>query len=151
MFRAHLREDMVKQTLAAVFVLCSIACIGQNSGMPHGPDAPKGLKQYFIGFLMRTGNSDSMSDQERQSLMPKHLAYVRSQTDAGKYRLVAPFLDNGAIAGMLIIDTPTIDEAKDIISKDPMVLSGRFTSEVHPAMLADVSCVVMQYEKNGGK
>lgn len=141
----------MKQFLAMVFVLCAAACIGQNSGMPQGPNAPKGMKQYFVGFLMRTRNFDSMSDQERQSLMPKHLAYVRSQAEAGKYRLVAPFMDNGTIAGMLIIDTLTIGEAKDIISKDPFVLSGRITSEVHPAMLADVSCVVTQYEKNDDK
>jgi len=141
----------VKQFLATLFVLCSIACFGQNSSPAQNLDIPKGLKQYFVGFLVRTVNPDSLSQEEKQKLFQKHLAYIRSETEAGKYRLAGPFQDNGTTAGMLIIDTPTIDEAKEIIGRDPLVLSGRVSFEVHPAMLADVSCVQMQYEKNGGK
>ena len=139
----------MKQILAMVLLLCSIACLGQTAAPAQKLDIPKGLKQYFVGFLMRTAKTDSVSQEEQQTQLRQHLAYIRSQVEAGKYRLVGPFQDNGTIAGILIIDTPTIEEAKEIIGKDPLVLSGRATLEVHPAMLADLSCVQMQYEKNG--
>ena len=141
----------MKQLLATLFVLCSMACLGQNSSPAQTLDIPKGLKQYFVGFLVRTAKPDSVSQEEKQKLFQKHLAYIRSEVEAGKYRLAGPFQDNGTIAGILIIDTPTIDEAKEIINKDPLVLSGRLSTEVHSAMLADMSCVQMQYAKDGVK
>lgn len=141
----------MKQFLATVFLLCSIACIGQSPAPAQNLDIPKGLKQYFVGFLMRTAKTDSVSKEEQRQQLRQHLAYIRSQVEAGKYRLVGPFQDNGTIAGILIIDAPTIEEAKEIIGKDPLVLNGRAALEVHPAMLADLSCVQVQYEKNGAK
>jgi uncharacterized protein YciI len=138
----------VKHLLTTAFLLCSIACLGQSAAPAQNLDIPKGLKQYFVGFLMRTAKTDSVSKEDQQTQLRQHLAYIRSQVEAGKYRLAGPFLDNGTIAGILIIDTATIEEAKEIIGKDPLVLNGRATPEVHPAMLADVSCVQIQYEKN---
>lgn len=52
---------------------------------------------------------------------------------------------------MLIIDVPSEAEAKEIPSQDPMVQAGRMALGIHPAMLADVSCVLMEYQKAGDK
>jgi uncharacterized protein len=110
------------------------------------------MKQYFIGFLVKGEKYDpNMPKAEHDKLLQQHLAYIRSQAETGKYKLAGPFLDEGNISGILIIDTRSRDEAKQIVSKDPMVQAGRLAIELHPAMLADVSCILMEYQKNGGK
>jgi Uncharacterized protein conserved in bacteria len=141
----------MKAVVTICLLLCSLAATAQTPATPQ-LDIPKGMKQYYIGFLVRGPNyTSNMPKEERDALLQKHLAYIRSQAEAGKYKLAGPFLDKGNIAGMLIIDTATEADAKEIVSHDPMVQSGRLAVEIHPAMLADLSCVLMEYQKAGGK
>ena len=114
-------------------------------------DMPKGMKQYFMGFLVEAEKSPpALPKEEHDKLMQHHLAYIRSQAEAGKYKLAGPFLDIGRIRGFLIINAASAEEAKQIVDGDPMVKSGRMSSEIHPAMMADVSCVMTEYDKNAG-
>ncbi|MGI8960729.1 MAG: YciI family protein [Bryobacteraceae bacterium] len=125
----------------------------QTDSKPHQHlDIPKGMRHYFVGFLVPGEKwAQTPPKEELDQLMQKHLAYIRSQAEAGKYALAGPFLDNGRIRGILIINAASAEEATQIVSGDPMVRSGRMSSEIHPAMLADLSCVLMEYEKNAGK
>ena len=136
-----------------LLLLLSIAAAAQTPAAPAPKlDIPKGMKQYFIGFLVKGPNyTPNMPEDERARLLQKHLAYIRSQAEAGNYRLAGPFLDDEKIAGILIIDTPTRESAKKVVDGDPMVQAGRLAVEIHPAMLADISCVLTEYEKNTGK
>lgn len=135
-----------------LLLLCSLAAVAQTPSTPQQPEIPKGMKQYYIGFLVRGPNYQAhMSKEQHAALFQKHIAYIRSQAAAGKYRLAGPFLDDSNIGGMLIIDVPTEAEAKEIVSHDPMVEAGRFALELHPALLADVSCVLEEYKKAGGQ
>ena len=65
--------------------------------------------------------------------------------------MAGPFLDNDRILGIAIINAASAEEARNIASGDPMVQSGRMAVEIHLALLADVSCVLMEYQKAGGK
>jgi uncharacterized protein YciI len=142
----------MKNVIIILLFLCSLAAGAQTAEAPQKLDIPKGMKQYYIAFLVRGPNyASDMPKDERDALLQKHLAYIRSQAEAGKYKLAGPFLDHGNIGGMLIIDVPSEAEAKEIASQDPMVQAGRMALEIHPAMLADVSCVLMEYQKAGGK
>ena len=110
------------------------------------------MRQYFIGFLVHgQRSSENLPKEKLDALLQKHLAYIRSQAEAGKYALAGPFLDKGRIAGILIINAASAEEATQIVRRDPMVQSGRLAPEIHPAMLADVSCVLMEYNKNTRK
>ena len=141
----------MKAVLFALAML-STSTLSAQTPSPQGPNIPKGMKQYFIGFLVQGEKwAQTPPKEELDELMQKHLGYIRSQADAGKYALAGPFLDNGFIRGMLIINAASVDEAKQIASGDPMVKSGRMAVEMHPAMFADVSCVLIDYAKNGGK
>jgi uncharacterized protein YciI len=142
----------MKRFITSLLFLSSFAAFAQTASNSQKPEFPKGMKQYYIGFLVRGPNYQSnMSKEEHEALLQKHIAYIRSQAAAGKYRLAGPFLDDSNIGGMLIIDVPTEAEAKEIVSHDPMVEAGRFALELHPAMLADVSCVMAEYKKAGGQ
>jgi uncharacterized protein YciI len=140
-----------KSLVAAALLFASVCCPAQSSA-PENPGIPKGMKHYFIGFLVKGPKYDTIvSKDERAQLFEKHIAYIRSQAEAGKYKLAGPFVDDGNIGGILIIDTPTEEEAKQIVAGDPMVQAGRMAPEIHPAMLADLSCVLPEYKKNGGQ
>lgn len=113
------------------------------------PSMPKGMKQYFFGFLVKGEKwNDTRTKDELAELMKQHLAYISSQAAAGKYKLAGPFLDNGQIRGFLIINAASADEAREIARGDPMVKAGRMAVEIHPAMFADVSCVLPELEKS---
>jgi uncharacterized protein len=143
----------MKLTLVALTLLFSSALAAQTASKPHqSGDMPKGMKQYFIGFLVQGEKwAQTPPKEELDQLMQKHLAYIRSQAAAGKYALAGPFLDNGRIRGILIINAESAEKARQIVSSDPMVQSGRMSPEIHPAMMADVSCVLTQYNKNTGQ
>lgn len=141
----------MRAAAVALMFVCTIPFLGQNASTPPNPGLPK-MKQYFVGLLVKGEkfNAD-ISQAERQNLFQGHLAYVRSQAEAGKYRLAGPFSDDSKIAGILIIDTPTEDAARKIVSGDPMVKSGRFAVELYAAMLEDASCVKFDYPSTSGK
>ena len=140
-------------TFLKIVLLLLSALAPQTESKPQQHlDIPKEMKNYFVGFLVHGEKSaKTLPKEELDQLMQKHLAYIRSQAEAGKYALAGPFLDSGRIAGILIINAASAEEANQIVSGDPMVQSGRLSPEIHPAMLADLSCVRIDYEKNGGK
>jgi uncharacterized protein YciI len=138
----------LKTTIFAILLL-----IASGFGAPaqNNPDIPKGMKQYFLGFLVKGENwSQTLPKEELDQLMHKHLAYIHSQVDAGAYKLVGPFLDDDRMRGFMIINAATAEDAKRIVSADPLVKAGRMSVEIHPAMLADISCVRMDFEKTAG-
>ena len=140
----------MKATVLAVLLLISGALAAQTpTGSEKNPNILKNMRQYFFGFLVKGEKwNEPRSKEELAELMQEHLAYIRSQAAAGRYKLAGPFLDDGQIRGFLIINAATADEARQIVSGDPMVKTGRMAVEVHPAMFADVSCVLMEYEKS---
>ena len=140
----------MKAAALALMFVCAIPFLGQNAAPAQNPGLPK-MKQYFVGLLLKGENFNAkISQAEHDRLFQGHLAYVRSQAEAGKYRLAGPFRDDGKIAGLLIIDAPTADEATKIVSGDPMVKAGIVAFELHPALLEDMSCVRTEYPNNSG-
>jgi uncharacterized protein YciI len=90
------------------------------------PDIPKNLRHYFFGFLAKGKKwNQSLSKEELAELMNQHLAYIRSQAAAGRYKLAGPFLDDGQIRGFLIFDAASAEQARQIVSGDPMVKVAR--------------------------
>jgi len=147
------KERPMKVSLFAIVLLLSGALAAQTPTQPQqNPNIPKGMKQYFFGFLVKGEKwAQTLPKEELDRLMQQHLAYIRSQAEAGKYALAGPFLDNDRIRGIAIINAASAEEARNIASGDPMVQSGRMAVEIHPAMLADVSCVLIEYQKSRGK
>jgi uncharacterized protein YciI len=142
-------EKWIRTVLFAMAVLIAGVVVAQT---PQGPNIPKGLKQYFIGFLVQGEKwAQTPPKEELDRLMQQHLAYIRSQADAGKYKVAGPFLDNGRIRGFVVVEATSAEEAANIVNGDPIVKSGRMAGEIHPAMMADISCVLMEYEKNRAK
>ena len=133
----------MKKLVLVVALLISIGAVAQQAGPPQDLEIPNNMKQYFVALLVTTDRSARAHDDHEfvKSTWRLH----RSQVEAGKFVVVGPYTDNGNIAGMAIVDVPTLEDVKKIMSGDPMVTSGMFDMGIHSAMLEDLSAVKTVY------
>ena len=71
-----------------------------------------------------------------------HGAYMHQLYLAGVLRFAGPFSDNSG--GATVIETESLEEAQEILSKDPAIISKVFVGELHPWFMVD-------WEHYGGK
>jgi uncharacterized protein YciI len=98
-------------------------------------DVPKNLKRYFLGLLRRGPRWNEIEGSEAAELLPRHLAYLREQSEAGRYMVAGPVLDESDYAGVLLITAETLEAAEALAQNDPGVRAGRLVVEVHPVLL----------------
>jgi uncharacterized protein YciI len=113
---------------------------------PLAPYIPKNMKPYYLDILVTKDSPEaSIPDAERMAWMQKHLAYIRSQAEAGKFVLVGPVTEEGRIRGIAVIKTDSLEEARRIAANDPLVQAGLLSVEVHPIQLVDLSSIHFDY------
>jgi uncharacterized protein YciI len=139
----------MKSLIVAFALLCSGVVSAQIKPPVHqGPNVPTNLKQYYVGFLVKTDKTNTETASPGfAAIMDKHLAYIRSQVEAGKYAVVGPIFENQRIEGMVIVNAASEQEAKQILEGDPFVKSGVGAIKVYPAMFADLSCSHPEYPR----
>jgi uncharacterized protein YciI len=108
-------------------------------------DVPKNLKPYFLGLLRRGPRWNEIEGPEAAELLPQHLAYLREQSEAGRYRLAGPVLDESEFAGVLLISAETLEAATALAENDPGVRAGRLAVAVHPVLLPSLDGVQALY------
>src|SRR6266568_5517497 len=109
--------------------------LSQAEDSPRAKDVPRNLKQYFLGFLIKGERWNDTEGEQAARLMPLHLAFLREQMESQRYLLAGPVLDQGRLAGVMIIDAQTAEDAKALASLDPAVKAGRLAVEVYPTFL----------------
>jgi uncharacterized protein YciI len=108
-------------------------------------DVPRNLKPYFLGLLRRGPRWNETEGQEAMELLPQHLRYLREHSEAGRYVLAGPVLDESEFAGVLLIVAESLAAATALVGQDPGVLAGRLAVEVHPVLLPAVDGVRAVY------
>jgi uncharacterized protein YciI len=114
-------------------------------------DVPKNLKPYFLGLLRRGPRWNEIDGPEAAELLPRHLAYLREQSEAGRYMAAGPMLDQGEFAGVLLIATETLEAAVALAENDPGVRAGRLAVDVHPVLLPALDGVRAVYPGPRGR
>ncbi len=109
------------------------------------PDIPKNMREYFLGLLKRGEQYSSERTPERWELQCDHLAYLRSQVEAGRYFFGGPVTDGGAILGVTVIQAGSVEEAEAIMAADPGVQAGLFSFDVHPVRLPSLESLKVEY------
>jgi uncharacterized protein YciI len=113
---------------------------------PLAPYIPKNTKPYYLDLLtLKSAASPGTTEQDKAEWMQKHLAYIRSQVEAGKFVLVGPLMEENRLRGIAIIQANSLEEAQRVANGDPLVQAGRLEAEVHPIMLEDLSSVKFDY------
>ena len=115
----------------------------QEKERPRIKDIPRNVEPYFIAFLLK---GERWNDtQGADDLVPRQLAFIREQVEAGRYVLAGPITDDGPVVGISIIAAGTAVEALAIAGADPGVQAGRLRVEVHPAFLPSLKDLKINY------
>jgi uncharacterized protein YciI len=112
---------------------------------PRMKDVPRDMEPYFVALLLRGERWNDIQGTEAADLLPRHLAFLREQIQAGRYLLTGPITDDGPLVGISIIAAKTAEEALAIANADPGVQAGRLRVEVHPAFLPSLRELKISY------
>ena len=135
-----------KLVLACALAFAALLVAQTPVDNPLAPYIPKNMKPYYLDMLLLKDKPDTaLPEAERPQWMQKHLAYIKSQVDAGKFVLVGPITEENRLRGIAVIKADSLDEAQQIASGDPLVQSGHLVVEVHPILLEDLSQIRFEY------
>ena|ERR1700674_5653986 len=90
-----------------------------------------GMKQYVMVFL-KAGPNRTKDSVKREQLQAAHLKNISRLASEGKLIVAGPFLDNGDIRGIFILNVKTLKEAEELVNSDPAVQAGSLIMELHP-------------------
>jgi uncharacterized protein len=112
---------------------------------PRRKDIPRNVEPYFLAFLLKGERWNDTVGTDVADLVPRQLAFIREQVEAGRYLLAGPITDDGPLVGISIIAADSAAEALAIASADPGVRAGRLKVEVHPAFLPSLKDLKISY------
>jgi uncharacterized protein YciI len=112
---------------------------------PRRKDIPRDVEPYFVAFLFRGERWNDTLGADVADLVPRQLAFIREQVEAGRYLLAGPITDDGPLVGMSIIAAGNAEDALAIASADPGVKAGRLRVEVHPAFFPSLKQLKISY------
>lgn len=116
----------------------------ENSKSPRMTDVPRNLKPYFLCLLRKGPQWDNPAGQE--DLMPRQLAWLRAQTEAGNIILAGPVVEQESDAtGISLIRAENKQEAQTIAAEDPAVKAQRLVAEVRAVFLPSLDAVKVEY------
>jgi uncharacterized protein len=117
----------------------------QAKEKPRRKDIPRDVEPYFIAFLFRGERWNDTLGEDVADLVPRQLAFIREQVEAGRYLLAGPITGEGPLVGISILAAGTAEEALAIAAADPGVQAGRLRVEVHPAYLPSLKQLKINY------
>ena len=133
----------VRAFVLAISTATLVACGATSAAVPAAVPCPPSvtppagkfeMQQYVMGFLRRGPNWTAEQTPEVKQIGEGHMAHIRAMGATGKLVLAGPFEVEGtppnALAGILLFDVQTIEEARLMASDDPAVKAGRFTLEL---------------------
>ena len=121
--------------LIALFCLC-VPVVAQEHETEHK------MVQFQMALLKR-GSKRMPRGWLASPARRDHIAYLQSLLSSGKAVIGGAIQDDSELAGVLIFNTKSADDARTWIMSDPAVIAGYFTAELHPWWSEDV------FKKNG--
>jgi uncharacterized protein len=128
--------------LVLFLLVCSLAttqAVAQQKISQPTPKAiakavqPSQMKTYYMVFLKK-GPNRSHDSATAATIQAGHMANIQKLAAAKKLKVAGPFLDDGDLRGIFILDVASPEEAKRLTDADPAVQAGRLIMEIHPWM-----------------
>jgi uncharacterized protein len=126
--------------LVALVGTCITGCASgkaAEAGQPEAPPKQFQMRTYYMAFLRRGPAWTAEKTPESVALGEGHMANIERLAACGKLLIAGPFevepnAPADALAGIFILDVPTLEEAMALTQTDPAVKAGRFAIEVKP-------------------
>jgi uncharacterized protein YciI len=117
---------------AALGALAGCAAPSRSGGAAPGAATQTGE---FVYVKLLTGpRSAEHSPERRSEIMRGHMANMNRLADEGHLLIAGPFAKprNAAWRGLLVLNTASLDQAREWVATDPGVAEGVFTPELTP-------------------
>ena len=92
---------------------------------------PTQTETIYFGFLVSGSNTAAVTPEEQKALMAGHLGHMDEQSKIGKLVMAGPLVKAGSRRGLIAYRVPTMAEAMERASVDPMVKAGRMKPELY--------------------
>jgi uncharacterized protein YciI len=112
-----------------------LSCVAQNDTVRFFKvkegDSVFVMKRYYLCIYIR-GNNRSHDSATVAEIQKNHLKHINMLADSSKICMAGPFGNDTEKRGILIFDVADMQEAITLVKKDPAVIAGRLTYEIHP-------------------
>jgi uncharacterized protein YciI len=81
--------------------------------------------------LFASLNKAAAPQEQMLPLMADHIEYMNRLESEGKLFASGPFIQPGVLVGLTILRTDTLEEARALMEKDPLIKQGLRTFELH--------------------
>ena len=84
--------------------------------------------------MLKKGPTPFPQDAATQGIVQQHLEYLKKLNAERTGLAAGPFTDGGEISGVIVMNAPTPEKAREIEAADPAVKAGLFVMDVLPFM-----------------
>ena len=121
--------------LARVITAAAICCAMTLSSFAYGGHTVSQEPKYEMGtfylcLLVKRSDAPTVAAGELQKTQQGHLKYLESLAASGKAVALGPFTDGGRIAGIVVVNATSAEEARTLTEADPTVKAGVLSVEV---------------------
>lgn len=121
--------------LARVITAAAICCAMAFSSFAYGghpvSQEPKyEMGTFYLCLLVRRSDAPTLAAGDLQKAQQGHLKHLESLAASGQAVALGPFTDGGRIAGIVVVNTTSAEEARALEDADPMVKAGVLSVEV---------------------
>lgn len=127
---------MNKLLVAVLFILTAPAAFSQEEDTTRHFTVKEGdsvfyMKRYYLCIYI-SGTNRSQDSLTAAKIQKGHLEHLNTMYNKGVICMAGPFGDNTEKRGIVMFDVSSMKEAVEWIKKDPAVIAGRLTYEIHP-------------------
>ena len=87
--------------------------------------------RHYVMVILKTGPNKMPAGPQREAMFKGHFANIQRLASEGKLALAGPFDGAEGWRGMFVFAVTEIDEAKELVATDPVVINGEMVPEFH--------------------
>ena len=121
----------------AALLLLPVAARAQAASPEYDPALARhvgadeyGMRNYVL-VILKTGPTKVPAGPERDAMFKGHFANMARLAAEGKLALAGPFDGSDGWRGMFVFAVPEIEEARQLVATDPVVVQGEMVPEFH--------------------
>jgi uncharacterized protein YciI len=89
-----------------------------------------GMRRYVL-VILKTGPNRIPDGPERDEMFRGHFANMQRLSNEGKLALAGPLDGVDGWRGLFVMAVPDIEEAKQLVATDPVIIKGEMVAEYH--------------------